>query len=404
MTKHILEKLALTNPQCEIWWDSSPLVYESWRKSTLEKAPDGKKDIWRDQLNRFYDPKITAENGEMFFRGMTTNPPLSLAVLKDKPAYWQGRIMEKIALNSDKDIEQIYWMTYLDILRESADLILPVWEKSGGKFGYISGQVDPRFVVDKDIMSAQALQIAALAPNIMVKVPGSKEGYEVIGMLTAKGISTNNTTSFSVPQYVCCMEAVSSGLEIAKQNYVDLSKWRSVITHMSARFGELGDLKKQAEARGILLSQEDILWAELAILKRAYHYGKSIRHPSKMLMCSMRVRDHLPGGRAQSWHIEKVAGSDMVYTCPPGYIAKLMDAEERFADFDAGAINEEPPKETLEKLLKLPYFRQSYEFDGMKPEEFTHYAPFISTAAEFAAATRSSVDFVARQFESAKAA
>ncbi len=404
MTKHILEKLAQTNPECEIWWDSSPLVYASWRDAMLKKAPDGKKDIWRDQLKRLYEPKVTAKNGEMFFRGMTTNPPLSLGVLKDNPAYWKGCIMEKIALNSSKGIEQIYWMTYLDILFESAKLILPVWEKSGGKFGYISGQVDPRFVTDKDIMRAQALQIAALAPNIMVKVPGSKEGYEVIEILTSKGISTNNTTSFSVAQYVCGMQAVSAGLRIARQNGVDLSKWRSVITHMSARFGELGDLKKQAEARGILLSQKDILWAELAILKRAYHYGKSIGHPSKMLMCSMRVRDHLPGGLAQSWHIEKTAGSDMVYTCPPGYIAKLMEVEDRFADFDAGAINEEPPKEILEKLLKLPYFRQSYEFDGMRPEEFTHYAPFISTVAEFAAATRSSVDFVARQFESAQAA
>ena len=113
----------------------------------------------------------------------------------------------------------------------------------------------------------------------------------------------------------------------------------------------------------------------------------------------MRVRSDLPGGKAQSWHIEKLAGGDLIYTCPPGYIAQLMRVEDQLDEFDPNAINEEPPPETLEKLMKLPYFRQSYEFDGMETEEFSRYAPFIATASDFAAATRATVDFVAQQFE-----
>ena len=87
-----------------------------------------------------------------------------------------------------------------------------------------------------------------------------------------------------------------------------MSRWRSVITHMSARLGNLGDLKAQAELRGIDLSPEDILHGEIAVLKRAYRHGRSIGHPSKMLQCSMRIVDPGPGGRATSWHIEKIAG------------------------------------------------------------------------------------------------
>lgn len=251
-------------------------------------------------------------------------------------------------------------------------------------------------------MLEQGLQLTEIAPNVMVKIPGSKEGYEVIEELTARGISTNNTTSLTVPQYVACMDAVSRGLERAKAKAVDLSKWRSVITHMSARLGNVGDLKAQADARGIALSAEDILHGELAVLKRAYRYGKDRGHPSKMLQCSMRVTDSGPGGTASSWRIAKLAGGDFVYTCPPGYIAQLMHAEDRLPDFDPRAIDEEAPAETIEKLLRIPYFRQAYEFDGMRAEEFSQFAPFATTAGEFAAGTRKTVDFVARSVESVR--
>ena len=39
MTLHILERLAATNPDCEIWWDSSPLVYAAWKRRVLDNAP-----------------------------------------------------------------------------------------------------------------------------------------------------------------------------------------------------------------------------------------------------------------------------------------------------------------------------------------------------------------------------
>ncbi len=190
-------------------------------------------------------------------------------------------------------------------------------------------------------MLAQGLQLAALGRNVMVKIPGSAEGYRVIEELTARGISTNNTTSFTVPQYVECMNAVSRGLERARAAGVDLSRWRSVITHMSARLGNVGDLKVQAELRGISLTPEEILHGEMAVLKRAYRHGKATGHPSKMLQCSMRVQDEGEGGTASSWHISKIAGGDFVYTCPPGYIAQLMQAEDRLPEFEASAIDED---------------------------------------------------------------
>ena len=394
---HPLEQLAATNPDAEIWWDSSPLIYPSWKEETLAKAPAGEEAEWNAQLTRFYDDATIQREGTMGFRGVTTNPPLSLQAIKLAPELWAREILSIAQKNPGLDYEGVYWAMYLDLVKKGAAAILPVFEKSGGKYGFLSGQVDPRFVRDGDKMLAQGLSIAAQGENVMVKLPGSKEGYEVLEELTARGISTNNTTSFTVPQYMRCMSAVTAGLYRAKAAGVDLSKWRSVITHMSARLGELSDWRAEAKARGIELTLPEIRDGEEAVLKRAYHYGKSIGHPSKMLQCSMRVEKDERTGKTVSRHIEDFAGSDMVYTCPPGYIAGLMTAG--LEPFDPHAIDREPNKASLEKLMKLPSFRQAYEFDGMRPDQFAHFGAFKATETEFAAATRQTVDFVRMTLE-----
>jgi transaldolase len=394
---HPLEQLAATNPDAEIWWDSSPLIFPSWKEETLAKAPEGERASWDAQLTRFYDNETIHAQGTMGFRGVTTNPPLSLQAIKLAPELWAAEIKKIARDNPGLDYEGVYWTMYLDLVKKGANAIRPVYDKSGGKYGFLSGQVDPRFVRDGDKMLAQGLQIRAQGENVMVKLPGSKEGYEVLEELTSLGISTNNTTSFTVPQYMRCMSAVTAGLYRAKAAGIDLSKWRSVITHMSARLGELSDWKTEAKARGIELTMPEIRDGEEAVLKRAYHYGKSVGHPSKMLQCSMRVEKDDRTGKTVSRHIEDFAGSDMVYTCPPGYIAGLMTAG--LEPFDPQAINREPNRASIEKLLKLPSFRQAYEFDGMRPAQFAHFGAFKATETEFAAATRQTVDFVRMTLE-----
>ncbi len=66
------------------------------------------------------------------------------------------------------------WQTYLAVIRKGAEMIRPLWEASGGRYGFVSGQVDPRLVADAEVMCRQAEEIAALAPNIMVKMPASQ--------------------------------------------------------------------------------------------------------------------------------------------------------------------------------------------------------------------------------------
>jgi transaldolase len=85
-------------------------------------------------------------------------------------------------------------------------------------------------------MLRQAYDLAALSPNVMVKVPGTREGTPVLRELTRRGIATNCTLAYTVPQFVAVAEQVQAGLREARTNDVDLTGWRSVVTHMSARW------------------------------------------------------------------------------------------------------------------------------------------------------------------------
>ena len=96
--KHILEKMLEMNPNAEIWWDSSPLVYENWARGMVEKAPEGKKERWSEQLKRLFDPD---NPGATYFRGVTTNPPLSLNAIKDNPQFWAKFVKDQMVAHPE---------------------------------------------------------------------------------------------------------------------------------------------------------------------------------------------------------------------------------------------------------------------------------------------------------------
>jgi transaldolase len=396
-TKSAVERLWEVNPSAEIWWDSSPVVFQKWRAAMVKEAPAADEMVrWIDRL---YSPASRPDGN--LIRGVTTNPPLSFAAIKDDPAYWATWIRSWSRENGIRNVEVVFWETYKEIVRRGARAYLPLFEESRFKYGYISGQVDPRYRHDADRMFAQGLELHALAPNVMVKVPGTAEGYDVIRRLTGLGIATNNTLSFVVPQFVACMNAVRDGLAEARRNGVDLAAWRSVITAMSARYGALGDLKKDAQAQRIELSEADVRWAEIAVFKKAYRICRETGYPGKMLLCSMRMGP-ADGKRTQSWHVEKVAGADIVYTCPPPYLKSLFVEGTGMAFRDQ--IDEPIPADVLGKLTELPYFRRGYAEDGYSPREFNTHPALVATGDEFEGATRRMVDFVARQVTQIEAA
>jgi transaldolase len=387
----VIERFGATNPGLELWWDSSPLVFETWRSRMIESAEPEQRDDVAADLARLWDPDDLASTE---FRGATTNPPLSLAAMRHDPDRWTAWIRAYQADHSGADVEMVFWALYLEIVRLGAERLMPLFESSGRRFGHLSGQVDPRSAFDSKAMLRQALEIAAQSPNVMVKIPGTRAGLPVLRELTRRGISTNCTSAFVVPQFVAVAEQVQAGLLEARAAGVDLVSWRSVVTDMIARWENVPEFAEQAAAVGIELTPEDRRWAGIAVFKHAQRVFRERAYPSKMLVCSVRVGPIVEGVQ-HCWHLEHAAGADAVFTLPPSFLTDIL---QQCPDLTfTSAIWDDIPAEVLEKLRKVPYFNAGHDTDGIGVEEFDAIPALQSTYREFAKATEEMIAFVAER-------
>jgi transaldolase len=378
MNESAVERLIKTNPDMEIWWDSSPLVFKPWVDQMVKDADPAKKGILKEQLSRLYNADSPADS---IFRGCTTNPPLSWTAVQSDPKYWAEWIRGESKKHPEMDNKQLAWATYKEIVKRGAEMFLPIFEASGGRFGWISGQLDPRLFTEVDQMVNDADELRTLSPNVMIKVPASMEGMEVLKILASKGISTNTTTCFTLPQILGSADATRAGHELAQKNKVDTSKWRAVITMMIGRLTENPALDVDAERKHISLSWEDKHWYGIAVFRRAYRMLTDRGYPSKLLACSMRPGP-LVAGKMRFWDLQKIAGGEIVYTCPPYVLGPLFEMGD---DLDFRPEIEEPvPQEVMDKMLNIPYAIQAHDPNGMSLEQFNTHPATVATVESFA--------------------
>ena len=388
MKQSVVERLTQVHPDMEIWWDSSPLIFKSWVKKMVDSAPPAKKAAWEEQLNRIY---VIDDPAKSLVRGCTTNPPLSLTAVKNDLPFWNEWVDNLIRSNPGLTQYEYFWQTYREVIRRGAEMMLPIWEASGGRFGYISGQLNPRLLTETDKMIEQAKEIRAISPNLMIKVPASTQGVEVVKALTSMAIPTNVTTCFTLPQIWAVANAAKEGLALAEKNKVDMSKWRAVITMMIGRLTEHPALDQQAARRGITFTWADKHWLGIYIFRKAFKLLKDNGMPSKMLACSMRDGP-MVGGKYHFWDVEKIAG-DIVYTMPPYVLEPLFQRCEDLL-FREEILFDDVPEEVLRKARKIPYVLQSWDENGMELDQFNLHPSTIATAELFSKASAGLEEYV----------
>ena len=393
MNESVLERLTQVHPDMEIWWDSSPLVFKSWVKKMVDSAPPAKKALLEEQLNRIY---VLDDPAKSLIRGCTTNPPLSLTAVKSDPDMWNPWIDNMILSNSGLTQHEYFWLTYREVIRRGAEMMLPIWQATGGRYGYISGQLDPRLITETEKMIEMAKEIRAIAPNVMIKVPASTQGVDVVRVLTSMAIPTNVTTCFTLPQIWAVANAAKEGYAIGEKNKVDMSNWRAVITMMIGRLTEHPVLDQQAARRGMTLSWSDKHWLGIYVFRKAFQLLKDNAMPSKMLACSMRDGP-LVGGKFHFWDVEKIAG-DIVYTMPPYVLDPLFTKCEDMT-FEEEILYDDVPEEVLFKMSKIPYVLQSWDENGMEIDQFNNHPATIATAELFSKASTGLEEYVGERMK-----
>ena len=184
------------------------------KNQTLVKIHELGQSIWLDYLSR----KITS-SGELEkmiteggIRGLTSNPAIFQKAISEADYYDDA--IEELA-NQGLESKEIYERLAVKDIQDAADIFRPIYDTSGGEDGFVSLEVQPSLVYDAEgtIEEARRLWKAVSRPNVMIKVPGTKEGIPAIKQLLSEGISINVTLLFSVDLYEKVAEAYLEGLQ-----------------------------------------------------------------------------------------------------------------------------------------------------------------------------------------------
>ncbi len=211
--------------------------------------------------------------------GVTSNPSIFEKAIAESTDY--DSAIRALALKG-KTVEQIYMALTVEDIQHAADLFRPLYDRLNGEDGFVSLEVSPLLAHDTTgtIAEARRLWTAVGRPNVLIKVPGTKEGLPAIKQLIGEGINVNVTLLFGLSRYREVAEAYVAGLETRVAQGKSLKGVASVASFFLSRIDSLIDpmLKKVKEQDKSKTDLVDQLLGQVAILsaKTAYLIYKEI--------------------------------------------------------------------------------------------------------------------------------
>jgi transaldolase len=201
----------------------------------LKQLSDAGVSIWLDDLSR--ERIETGNLAELIAQkhvvGVTTNPTIFAAAIANGERY-----DEQVAQLVDKGepVDRVVFELTTEDVRNACDLMQPVYASTKSD-GRVSIEVEPTLANDTEatIASAQALWAAVDRPNVLIKIPATREGLPAITAAIAEGISVNVTLIFGIQRYREVMDAYLTGLEAARDAGLDLGQIQSVASFFVSR-------------------------------------------------------------------------------------------------------------------------------------------------------------------------
>src|SRR6516165_8752730 len=170
--------------------------------------------IWLDNITRnmLRTGVLRRYIGDLSVTGLTSNPTIFDHAIKSSKDYDEA-IKRKLA--QGKSGEELFFELALEDLTEAADLFRPVYDQTCGVDGWVSLEVSPLLAHDtrSTISEAEDLHTRAQRPNLLIKIPGTKEGLPAIEEAIFAGIPVNVTLLFSAEQYIAAAGAFMRGIE-----------------------------------------------------------------------------------------------------------------------------------------------------------------------------------------------
>jgi len=198
--------------------------------------------VWLDYIRRDLITggglrRLIEEDG---LAGMTSNPAIFGKAIEESPDYVTD--IQTMA-RAGKDAAAIYEALSQHDVRSAADEFRPVYERTDGKDGYVSLEVNPHLAHDTPgtIREVRRLWVALDRPNVFIKVPATDAGLPAIRQLTSEGINVNITLLFGLPRYRQVAEAYIAGIEARLAQGKPVKRVASVASFFVSRMDTLVD-------------------------------------------------------------------------------------------------------------------------------------------------------------------
>jgi len=294
-----------------------------------QRLHDLGQSIWLDNITR--DLLTSGTLGryidELSVTGLTSNPTIFDHAIENSASY-DGAIRQK--LSEGKSGEQLFFELALDDLGRAADLFRPIHDRTNAVDGWVSLEVSPLLAHDtaSTIAAARDLHARARWPNLLIKIPGTREGLPAIEEAIFAGIPVNVTLLFSREHYIAAAEAFLRGIErrvaaglnpdVGSVASVFISRWDAAVIEKAphALRGKLGIAIAMRTYKAYRELLDSPRW------QRVYNAGA---RPQRLLWASTGTKDP---EASDVLYVKALAAPFTINTMPEQTLKALADHGE----------------------------------------------------------------------------
>jgi transaldolase len=359
-------------------------------KNRLQELHDAGQSIWLDSIDRrmLHDGELERRIREDALTGMTSNPTIFQKALASSNAY-----DEQIVAAEEEGLTswELFELLETTDVRDACDRFAGVYSTTRGADGYVSIEISPGVSHDADaaVEEARRLWKTVDRPNVMVKVPGTREGAVAVRRLIAEGINVNITLLFAIEAHERVIEAYMAGLEDRVKAHQPIDGLASVASFFVSRVDTEIDKRLDGLMAKAPPTEKERLQmlkgrAAIANAKLAYRlFQQKFAGPRWEALAKQGARVQRPLWASTStknpayrdvMYVEELIGPDTVDTMPPatidafedhGVVARIVDkkvavAEALLKEIEAVGIS---MREVTEKLLVdgIASFQKSFD-------------------------------------------
>lgn len=296
----------------------------------------------RDLVTSGQLQELVEEDG---LSGVTANPTILEKAIAGGNDYDES-LRALLQHHPEMGAEALYEALAITDIQMAADVLRPVYDRTGGADGYVSLELSPAVANDteKTIAEAHRLWRALARPNVMLKVPATAAGILAIERLTSEGLNINGTLIFSLENYTQVAPAYIRGLEKWIAAGGDPKQVASVASFFVSRVDTAVDRVLEAIGNSEALSLRGK--AAVANAKLAYERFRALFSGGDFAALIAK------GGRVQRplWastgtknaaypellYVEELIGPDTVNTLPPSTLHGAREKVQPRASLEEG--------------------------------------------------------------------